>query len=586
MALMRPGLIASNNKGKTVNLISPYGEELKDLYLSNEETGKVKEQAKNYLSWDLTPRQLCDIEMLLNGAFSPLEGFMGKVDYDSVVQEMRLADGVLWPMPITLDVSVEFAEQTKAGNSIALRDQEGVLIAVLDITDIWTPNKDVEAEKVYSANDEDHPAIHYLHHQAGNVYIGGKLKGIEPPHYYDFPSLRQSPKAIREHFTKLGWVRVVAFQTRNPMHRAQIELTQRAAKQTEANLFIHPVVGMTNPGDIDHYSRVRCYEHIVSRLPEQTTQLSLLPLAMRMAGPREAVWHAIIRRNYGCTHIIIGRDHAGPGKNSQGESYYGPYDAQELVAKHQDELGIEMVPFQNMVYVEDLAEYIPESEIQPDQKILNISGTEFRRRLNEGLDIPGWFSFPEVMQELRKTYPSRDKQGVTIFFTGLSGSGKSTVANALMVKLMEMGGRKVTLLDGDIVRKNLSSELGFSKEHRDLNILRIGYVASEITKNGGVAICAPIAPYRATRRKVREMIEAEGGFIEIHVSTPMAVCESRDRKGLYAKARAGLIKEFTGVSDPYEIPEKAELSIDTSECKPEEAVQRIILKMEKLGFIK
>ncbi len=561
-----------------------HGGELKDLYLNLEEAKIAKESAKNLNSWDLTHRQICDIELLLNGGFSPLEGFMSQADYDSVLDNMRLADGTLWPMPITLDVSNEFAETVKTGDSIALRDEEGVIIAILDIESQWTPDKAREAEKIFG--DDAHPAVSYLFKQAGDVYLGGKLRGLSEPSHYDFKALRDSPAELQEKFCKWGWKKIVAFQTRNPMHRAHQELTFRAAKQVEANLLIQPVVGMTKPGDIDHFSRVRCYEHLVKQYPEQTTMLSLLPLAMRMGGPREAVWHAIIRKNYGCTHFIVGRDHAGPGKNSQGEDFYGAYDAQDLMNRFADELGIEMVPFQMMVYVEEKAEYQPIDSVEEGQNVLNISGTEFRRRLAEGLDIPEWFSYSEVVNELRRRYPARHKQGLTIFFTGLSGSGKSTIANALLNKLMETGGRSITLLDGDVVRKNLSSELGFSKEHRNLNIQRIGYVASEITKNGGIAICAPIAPYRETRRQVREMIAHLGGFIEIHVATSLEVCESRDRKGLYAKAREGIIKEFTGISDPYEVPENPELVIDTVGCTPDEAAQRIILKLENLGYIK
>jgi sulfate adenylyltransferase len=369
------------------------------------------------------------------------------------------------------------------------------------------------------------------------------------------------------------------------MHRAHQELTFRAAQEAEANLLIHPVVGMTKPGDIDHYTRVRCYERLLEHYPEQTTALSLLPLAMRMGGPREAVWHAIIRKNHGATHLIVGRDHAGPGNDSRGREIYGPYEAQEAVARYQDELGIEMVPFQEMVYVQERAQYAPSGDVAADETVLKISGTEFRRRLRDGLPIPDWFSYADVVAELRRTHPARDKQGFTVFFTGLSGAGKSTIANALMVKLMEIGGRPVTLLDGDIVRKHLSSELGFSREHRNINILRIGYVASEITKNGGIALCAPIAPYAATRREVREMIEAVGGFVEVHVSTPLEVCEQRDRKGLYAKARQGLIKEFTGISDPYEDPDDPELRVDTGQLNPDEAAHRVILKLQSLGFI-
>ncbi|MBT8422207.1 MAG: bifunctional sulfate adenylyltransferase/adenylylsulfate kinase, partial [Gammaproteobacteria bacterium] len=421
---------------------------------------------------------------------------------------------------------------------------------------------------------------------AGPVYVGGSLEGVSVPTHYDFKLLRDTPAELRGRFRKLGWRKVVAFQTRNPLHRAHQELTFRAAKESEANLLIQPVVGLTKPGDVDHYTRVRCYEHVLEQYPEQTTTLSLLNLAMRMAGPREAVWHGLVRKNYGCTHIIIGRDHAGPGQDSNGEDFYGPYDAQELFKEHEEEMDISMVPFKMMVYAENKAQYIPADETDKSDNVLNISGTEFRRRLAEGLDIPDWFSYPKVVEELRKSYPPRHKQGFTVFFTGLSGSGKSTIANALLVKLLEQGGRAVTLFDGDHVRKHLSSELGFSKEHRDLNITRIGYVASEVTKNGGAAICAPIAPYTATRRTVRNMIEAHGGFIEVFVSTSLEVCEQRDRKGLYAAARAGKIKEFTGISDPYEEPENAEVVIDTEELSPDLAAQRILVKLESMGFIR
>jgi len=564
----------------------PHGGELKDLYLAADEAAAEKEAAREYASWDLTERQLCDIELLLNGAFSPLEGFLDKADYDSVVATMRLTSGVLWPIPITLDVSEEFARDIKSGDRLALRDLEGVILATLEVGDVWAPDLDAEAKGVYGTTDDKHPAVNYLKNIGNPVYVGGSLKGIEAPTHYDFKHLRDAPGEVRDRFEKLGWRKVVAFQTRNPMHRAHQELTLRAARDVEANLLIHPVVGMTKPGDVDHFTRVRCYEQLLNRYPEQTTMLSLLPLAMRMGGPREAMWHAIIRKNYGCTHLIVGRDHAGPGQDSNGEDFYGAYDAQELLREHADELDITMVPFQLMVYAENRAQYIPIDEKTDDDHVLNISGTELRRRLQEGLEIPEWFSFPDVVEELRCTHPPRHKQGFTVFFTGLSGSGKSTIANALMVKLMEMGGRPVSLLDGDIVRKNLSSELGFSKEHRDLNIRRIGYVASEITKNGGIAICAPIAPYTATRRAVRELIAPVGGFIEIHVSTSVEVCEQRDRKGLYALARAGKIKEFTGISDPYEAPENAEMVIDTVEITPDLAAHRILVKLEAMGFIR
>jgi len=563
-----------------------HGGELKDLYLAEHKADEEKLLASDYPSWDLSPRQLCDLDLLLNGAFSPLEGFLGQVDYEKVCDEMRLENGILWPIPITLDVSEEFAGGVSEGDTIALRDVEGVLIATMKVSDIWQPDKQSEAQRVFGTTDESHPGVRYLMHKAGPVYLGGQVDGVEPPTFYDFKLLRDSPSELRGRFRKLGWRKVVAFQTRNPLHRAHRELTFRVAREIEANLLIQPVVGMNNPGDIDHFTRVRCYEQVLEQYPEQTTTLSLLNLAMRMGGPREALWHAIIRKNYGCTHFIVGRDHAGPGNDHKGEPFYGPYDAQELYLQYEEELDITMVPFKTMVYVENKAQYLFDDETDPGDKVLSMSGSEFRRRLNEGLEIPQWVSYPKVVEELRRAYPPKDKQGFTVFFTGLSGSGKSTGANALMVKLLEDGSRPVTLLDGDIVRKNLSSELTFTKEHRDLNIQRIGFVASEITKNRGIAICAPIAPYTETRRLVREMISPLGGFLEVHLSTSIEVCESRDRKGLYAKARAGIIKGFTGIDDPYEDPVKAEIVIDTKDLSPDLAAHRILITLEKLGYIR
>lgn len=558
-----------------------------ELYVSYESAQKLKIEAGDLTSWDLSLRQICDLELLMNGGFNPLKGFMTEADYKSVVQTLRLTDGTLFPMPITLDVSQAFADSIEIGEDIALRDQEGVILGTMTVTDRWMPDKAQEAEQVFGADDVAHPAVNYLHNTAGPVYLGGPVTGIQPPTHYDFRGRRDTPNEMRARFRKLGWRRVVAFQTRNPLHRAHQELTFRAAKEAQANLLIHPVVGMTKPGDVDHFTRVRCYEAVLDKYPQSTTTMSLLNLAMRMAGPREAVWHGIIRRNHGCTHFIVGRDHAGPGKNPQGEDFYGPYDAQELFRKYKDEIGIEMVDFKHMVYVQERAQYeaVDEIEDRDDVTILNISGTELRRRLQEGLEIPDWFSFPEVVSELRRTRPPRAKQGFTVFFTGLSGSGKSTIANALMVKLMEMGGRPVTLLDGDVVRKNLSSELGFSKEHRDLNIRRIGYVASEISKNGGIAICAPIAPYAATRRAVREEIEGYGAFVEVHVATSLEECERRDRKGLYKLAREGKIKEFTGISDPYDVPEDPELRVETENVDVDNCAHQVILKLESMGLI-
>ncbi|MEL6312628.1 MAG: bifunctional sulfate adenylyltransferase/adenylylsulfate kinase [Pseudomonadota bacterium] len=578
------GLAPLKHRTKLVqNNLAP----IPELYVSYDSSQKLKVEAADLTSWDLSPRQICDLELLMNGGFNPLKGFLTEADYNGVVDNMRLEDGTLWPMPITLDVSEEFADKIELGQDIALRDQEGVILGTMTVTDRWSPDKAKEDENVYGEKDDAHPAVDYLHNTAGAVYLGGPVTGIQQPIHYDFRARRDTPNELRAYFRKLGWRKVVAFQTRNPLHRAHQELTFRAAREVEANLLIHPVVGMTKPGDVDHFTRVRCYEAVLDKYPGSTTTMSLLNLAMRMAGPREAVWHGLIRRNHGCTHFIVGRDHAGPGSNSQGEDFYGPYDAQDLFREHQEEIGIEMVDFKHMVYVQERAQYEPMDEIEDKDNvtILNISGTELRRRLAEGLEIPDWFSFPEVVTELRKTRPPRSDQGFTVFFTGFSGSGKSTIANALMVKLMEMGGRPVTLLDGDIVRKNLSSELGFSKEHRDLNIQRIGYVASEITKNGGIAICAPIAPYATTRKRVRQMIEEYGAFCEVHVATSIEECERRDRKGLYKLARAGKIAEFTGISDPYDVPENPELSVETENVDVDNCAHQVILKLEQMGLI-
>ncbi|MGH9343818.1 MAG: bifunctional sulfate adenylyltransferase/adenylylsulfate kinase, partial [Terriglobia bacterium] len=534
------------------HLIAPHGGKLVNLVANPERAEEIKAESRDWPSWDLTGRQLCDLELLLSGGFSPLGGFMTRPDYEGTCHNMHLKDGTLWPMPITLDVTEDFAKKLGTHSKVALRDPEGVMLAVLHVEEVWKPEREAEAKAVFGSTSTAHPGAAYLLKQANPWYVGGRLEGIRLPSHYDFRSLRLTPAELRAEFSRLGWRRVVAFQTRNPMHRAHQELTMRAAKRVEANLLIHPSVGMTKPGDVEYYVRVRCYQAMLPKYPKDSVRLSLLPLAMRMGGPREALWHAIIRKNHGCTHFVVGRDHAGPGKDVDGKPFYGPYDAQELLKSNEKELGVAMVPFQMLVYLEDQDTYVPEPEVPAGARVLNISGTELRRRLSEGRELPSWFTFPEVARELQKSYLPRHRQGFTVFFTGLSGSGKSTIANVLRVKFLEIGGRPVTLLDGDVVRKNLSSELGFSKEHRDINIRRIGFVASEITKNGGIAICAPIAPYDSIRKEVRGMIQPHGGFILVHLSTPLETCEKRDRKGLYAKARAGTLPQFTGVSDPYE----------------------------------
>ena len=550
----------------------PHGGVLTERLVPPDQAMAWRKQKKLKAVWPLTLRQLCDLEMIMSGAFSPLTGFLTRADYDNVVARMRLQDGTFWPIPITLDVSESFAEKLALGDTIGLADADGALLAVLEIEDRWQPDLHHEACHVYQTQDQGHSGVARLLARSHATYLGGTIHGLEMPQHFDFPELRHTPRQLRDLLARLGWSRVIAFQTRNPMHRAHVEMIRRAARAVEGKILLHPVVGETQADDIDHYTRMRCYEHIQRRNADIDLQLSMLPLAMRMAGPREALLHAIIRKNYGCTHLIVGRDHAGPAGN-----FYPPYAAQEAIAQHEDELGIKMVPFQELSYVEELDQFLPADELEPSQTVLAVSGSELRRRLKEQLPIPSWLSYPEIVDELQRTHPAREKTGVTIFFTGFSGAGKSTIAKALLARLMATGGHSVTLLDGDIVRQNLSSELGFSRAHRDLNILRIGFVASEITKHGGIAICAPIAPYTATRRQVRAMVETHGRFIEVFVSTSLELCEARDRKGLYAKARAGVIKEFTGINDPYEVPQNPELMIDTATCTPLEAADRILV---------
>ncbi len=567
-------------------LIEPHGGTLQNLIAEKGRSNELRTEAKGLPDWTLTPRQLCDLELLLNGAFSPLDGFLARTDYESVLANMRLADGTLWPIPINLDVTPQRADALDAGRTIlALRDPEGVMLAALHVEEIWEPDLEVEARRVYGTTDPNHPGVRYLLEQQNRVYVGGRVEGVQDPLHHDFKELRITPAELRREFQRSGWRKVVAFQTRNPMHRAHQELTRRAAADAGANLLIHPVVGLTRPGDIDHFTRVRCYQAVLHHYPKFTAKLALLNLAMRMGGPREALWHAIIRKNHGCTHFIVGRDHAGPGSDENGEAFYRPYEAQEALRAHQEETGVTMVPFSMVAYVPERSTYLPVGEVPAGTRTETLSGTELRKRLQDGLEIPDWFTYPEVVAELRRTHPPRNRQGFTVFFTGLSGSGKSTLANVLRVKLLELGGRPVTLLDGDLVRKTLSSELGFSKADRDTNIRRIGWVAREITQGGGIAICAPIAPYDRVRKELRRQIDPVGGFLLVQVNTPLEVCEARDRKGLYAKARAGLIDEFTGISDPYEEPRDAELVIDTTEITPYEGAQQIFLFLEKEGYI-
>lgn len=533
---------------------------------------------------NLSRRQLCDLECLLNGAFAPLNGFLDEDNYNSVCANMRLRDGTLWPMPITLDVSEAFSTQTVLGESILLTNDENTPLALLTVSSNWKPNKISEAQLVFGTMDKKHPAVSYLEDQAGAYYLGGTVTPLSPIVHYDFIEHRHTPAQLKQLFQVFGWEKIVAFQTRNPIHRAHYELTLRAAKAVNAHLLIHPVVGMTKPGDVEQLTRVKCYEQILKKYPNQSAMLSLLPLAMRMGGPREAIWHAIIRKNYGATHFIVGRDHAGPGLDSLGAPFYDPYAAQHQLLEHAPEIGLEILPFPAIVYVKEKARFLAVNELEPTDTIEDISGTDLRRRLEMRLDIPDWFSFPEVVQALQAAYPPKHQQGFTLFFTGLSGAGKSTLAKAVMARLLETTQRTVTLLDGDILRKNLSSELGFSKEDRDTHILRVGYLAAEITKHKGIAICAAIAPYTKTRQRIRESISQYGGFIEIYVSTPISACKQRDIKGLYKKAEAGLIKGFTGVDDPYQEPLDADVVIDTSMMSVVDSVQAVFSAIERMGF--
>lgn len=564
----------------------PHGGVLKPLLLPAEEAAALKARVPALPGVDLNDRQLCDLELLLNGAFSPLTGFLGEADYESVLNDLRLADGTLWPLPITLDISEALAAQLAPGSELALRDAEGTPLAVLEISSLWRPDLAREARLAFGTEDSLHPAVADLKQRTQPVYVGGRVRGIALPRHFDFESLRETPAAVRADLEQRGWTEFVAFQTRNPIHRAHQELTVRAAAKAGGKVLLQPVVGRTKPGDVDHYTRVRCYQAILGHYPKDSVKLSLLPLAMRMAGPREAVLHAIIRKNYGASHFIVGRDHAGPGNDSTGKPFYEPYAAQELLVRHQQELGIKVLPFPALVYASNRGTYVAQNELKPDDVVADISGTDLRRRLVQGEPIPDWFTYPEVAEVLRSRYPARGARGGVVFFTGLSGAGKSTIAQALIARLAEQSSRAVTLLDGDLVRKHLSKGLGFSREDRSANVQRIGFVAAEVARHGGLAVCAPIAPYAEDRQAVRALVAASGAaFVEVHVATSLETCEARDRKGLYAQARAGKIKQFTGIDDPYEAPESPELRLETEGIDPGALADQIVARLRADGVV-
>ncbi len=576
-------------------LVTPYKGKLVNLLLDDATSESLKDKASSLQAITLTQRQSCDLELLITGALSPLTGFMNQADYDSVINHTTLEDGTVWPLSYCLDVSEDSAANINIGDKIALHDAEGFMPAGLTVESKWTPDKQKEAENIYGTVDTEHPGVDYLLNVTGDVYIGGTIEAVQLPSQYDFEALRFTPVELRQHFDQLGWRSIVAFHTSKPMHAVHHEMTMRAAREANANILIHPVIGTAKPGDLHYYSRVHCYEAMVEHYPKSLVSLALTPIAMRMAGPREALMNAIIRQNYGCSHYIVGTEHAAPPNvRESGKRFYATGAAQEYINQYKDDIEIEIINIDELCYNEKSGKFISKLNAKSNTKSAgenpscsyeNFSHNRIINALLKEEEIPHWVTYPNVLKALRQSYPPRNKRGLTLFFTGFSGSGKSTLARIIYAKFIEEGERPVTLLDGDVVRLNLSSELGFSKKDRNTNVRRIGYVASEITKNRGVAICAPIAPYKEIRREVRSKIEEYGAFIEIHVSTSIEECESRDRKGLYAKARKGIIPEFTGISDPYDIPESPEIRVDTESVSPVQAAQEIYLYLIREGYI-
>ena len=566
-----------------IELITPYGGQLVNLLVAPEALEELTAYASRLPSIRLSDRAVCDLEMLAVGAFSPLDRFMGQADYQSVLDNMRLVNGYIFPLPITLPIEAE--DEVEIGQDIALRDPQNELLAIMTVEELYAWDLAEVAQKAFGTQDLRHPLVAEMY-RWGKFNISGPIQMLKLPAHHDFKNLRLTPAETRARLAEFGHQNVVAFQTRNPLHRVHEELTKRAVEDVDGVLLLHPVVGMTRPGDVDYFTRVRTYKALTHRYYDQDRiLLSLLPLAMRMAGPREAVWHALIRRNYGANHLIVGRDHAGPGKDSMGEPFYGPYDAQDLVESVSDELGVSVIPFRMLVYLPEEERYEEVTKVPERTKTASISGTQVREEyLQNGKQLPRWFTRPEVADILSETYPPRYKQGVCLWLTGLHNAGKSTTA-AVLTTLLQEHGRLVTLLDGDVVRTHFSEGLGFSKEDRDDHVRRIGYVASEIVRHGGLTVCATVSPYRATRNDVRNLFNQEH-YIEIFVDTPLEICEARDTKGLYASARRGEILGFTGIDDPYEAPRHPELRIDTTTYTAEENAHRILNLLVEHGFVR
>ena len=566
-------------------LITPYGGNLVNLVVEGREREDLLARAAKLPAIKISMRNLCDLELIATGGFSPLETFMGKADYERVLKEMRLANGTLFPLPITLTADPK--ELPTVGEELALRNSNNDVMAIMTLDEVYHWDAETEAVLAYGSTDSKHPMVSEMGRWE-KVCISGPLQVVNLPKYFDFVNLRHTPAQVRAMLEGMGHDNVVAFQTRNPLHRIHEELTKRAAAEVKGSLLVHPTVGMTKPGDVDHYTRVRTYKALVDHhYDKKNTMLSLLPLAMRMAGPKEALLHAIIRRNHGANHFVVGRDHAGPGNDSSGKPFYGPYDAQEIMTQHEAELGVKMVPFEMLVYLPDQDRYVEEKDVPKGAKTLNISGTQVRDDyLIKGKLLPEWFTRPETAEILREMYPPRHKQGFCIWFTGLSGSGKSATTQVLTSLLLERG-RETAILDGDVVRTHLSKGLGFSKEDRDTNIMRIGFVAGEIAHAGGAIICAAISPYRATREEARKMVGEN--FIEAYMDTPVEVCEQRDVKGLYAKARQakqdGKPKGFTGVDDPYEPPINPEITLKGYGATPEDNARTVVKFLEEQGYL-